>query len=187
MQFTPRNRDHWRDWLRNNHAAMSEVWLVFFKKNSSRTNLSYNDAVEEALCFGWIDGVKRSIDEDRYMHRFSPRKPESKWSPSNKARVRRMRDAGLMTAAGEQAVQQARENGSWDRPVAPPGPFPMPPEFEARLKQNKKARSFFESLSPSYRRQYVDWIASAKRDDTRKRRIDEAIGLLSDGKKLGMR
>ncbi len=163
------------------------MWLIFFKQNAPRTNLSYNDAVEEALCFGWIDGVKRSVDEVRYMHRFSPRKPDSKWSQSNRERVRRMRDAGLMTAAGEQAVQQARENGNWERPMVPPLPLPMPPEFETRLRQSKKARSFFESLSASYRRQYVDWVASAKRDDTRKRRINEAIDLLSHGKKLGMR
>lgn len=166
---------------------MSEVWLVIFKKNSPRTNLSYDDAVEEALCFGGIDGVKRSVDEGRYMHRFSPRKPDSKWSQTNKERVGRMRDARLMTAAGEQAVQRARENGSWDRPVAPSGPLPMPPEFEARLKRSKKARTFFESLAPSYRRQYVDWVASAKREDTRKRRINAAIDLLGHGKKLGMR
>ena len=187
MKFTPKNRDDWRDWLGRNHADESEVWLVFFKKTAPKTNLSYNDAVEEALCFGWIDGVKRSIDEHRYMHRFTPRKPDSKWSPSNKERVRRMSDAGLMTAAGEHAIEQAKKSGAWDTPVAPPGPLPMPPEFEARLNRNKKARVFFESLAPSYRRQFVDWVASAKREDTRQRRMQEAIDLLTRGKKLGMR
>jgi uncharacterized protein YdeI (YjbR/CyaY-like superfamily) len=187
MRFTPKNREHWRDWLRKNHAAESEVWVVFFKKTAQMTNLSYNDAVEEALCFGWIDGIKRSIDERRYMHRFSPRKPGSKWSPSNKARVRRLLDAGQMTAAGKRAIAEARQNGNWDNPVTAPGPLPMPPEFDARLKPDSKARRFFESLAPSCRRQYVDWVASAKRDDTRQRRIEEAIGLLRKGKKLGMR
>jgi uncharacterized protein YdeI (YjbR/CyaY-like superfamily) len=187
MQFTPKNRDDWRDWLRRNHASETEVWLVFFKKTAPKSNLSYNDAVEEALCFGWIDGVKRSVDEQHYVHRFSPRKPDSQWSPSNKERVRRMADAGLMTAAGERAVAQAKKSGAWDSAVGPPGPLPMPPEFEAHLQRNKKAQAFFESLAPSYRRQYVDWVASAKREDTRQRRIGEAIDLLAHGKRLGMR
>jgi len=187
MQFTPRNRKDWRDWLRKNHDSKPDVWVVFFKMTSPKTNLSYNDAVEEALCFGWVDGMKRSIDEHRYMHRFSPRKPDSKWSPSNIARVRRMLDAGLMTAAGEKAIAQAKESGSWEQPVTSPGPLPMPPEFDQQLKRNKKARSFFESLAPSYRREYVDWVASAKREATRQRRMEEALDLLSSGKKLGMR
>ena len=114
MQFTPKSRDHWRDWLHKNHAGKSEVWVVFFKKNSAKSNLSYNDAVEEALCFGWIDGMKRSIDEERYMHRFSPRKPDSKWSQSNKDRVRRLLDAGLMTPEGERAIAEAKSSGNWE-------------------------------------------------------------------------
>jgi len=122
MPFTPRNRKDWRDWLQRNHAEQSEVWVVFFKKTAPRSNLSYNDAVEEAICFGWVDGIKRSIDEQRYMHRFSPRKPDSKWSESNKQRVRRMRDAGKMTDAGEQAIRRAKESGRWDRPAASRGP-----------------------------------------------------------------
>jgi uncharacterized protein YdeI (YjbR/CyaY-like superfamily) len=187
MQFTPRNRDDWRDWLRRNHALKAEVWVVFFKKTAPKSNLSYNDAVEEAVCFGWIDGVKRSVDEHRYMHRFSPRRPDSKWSRSNKERVQRMVDAGLMTEAGERAVAQAKKSGAWAAPVESPGPLPMPPEFKARLKRNEKAQAFFDSLAPSYRRQFVDWVASAKRDDTRRRRIQEALALLAKGKKLGMR
>lgn len=187
MQFTPKDRDDWRDWLRCNHASRAEVWVVFFKQTAPTSNLSYNDAVEEAVCFGWIDGVKRSIDEHRYMHRFSPRKPDSKWSRSNKERVQRMVDAGLMTAAGKRTIAKAKKSGAWDTPVDPPGPLPMPPEFDAKLKQNKKARAFFESLAPSYRRQFVDWVASAKRDDTRQRRMKEALDLLACGKKLGMR
>ena len=187
MQFTPRNRDDWRDWLRRNHDSRAEVWVVFFKKTAPKSNLSYNDAVEEAVCFGWIDGVKRSVDEHRYMHRFTPRKPDSKWSPSNKERVQRMVESGLMTEAGARTVAHAKESGAWDAPVEPSGPLPMPPEFATRLKRNKKAQSFFDSLAPSYRRQFVDWVAAAKRDDTRERRMNEALDLLAQGKKLGMR
>jgi uncharacterized protein YdeI (YjbR/CyaY-like superfamily) len=114
MQFTPRTRADWRNWLCKHHADKAEVWVVFFKKTAPRSNLSYNDAVEEALCFGWIDGMKRSIDGERYMHRFSPRKPDSKWSQSNKDRVRRLLDAGLMTPAGERAIAEAKSSGNWE-------------------------------------------------------------------------
>jgi len=113
MQFTPRNRADWRNWLCKHHADKAEVWVVFFKKTAPRSNLSYNDAVEEALCFGWIDGMKRSIDEERYMHRFSPRKPGSQWSASNMERARRMIDAGLMMDAGHRTIADAKKCGTW--------------------------------------------------------------------------
>lgn len=116
MQFTPKNRKDWRDWLRRNHDSKPEVWVVFFKKTSPQTNLSYNDAVEEALCFGWIDGVKRSIDEHRYMHRFSPRKPDSKWSPSNRERVRRMLESGASGwSRPEPTCRVRRAYWAWSR------------------------------------------------------------------------
>lgn len=163
------------------------MWLVFLKKHTEKTNLSYNDAVEEALCFGWIDGVKRSIDEDRYTHRFTPRKPDSKWSKSNKKRAQRMLEAGQMAVAGNEAIERAKANGSWANPVVSDTRFPVPPELDARLQGNKKAATFFASLAPSYKRQYIAWIEAAKRSGTRKRRLDETIELLEKGEKLGMR
>jgi len=187
MQFTPGNRQQWRDWLTNNHARETEVWLVFIKKHTGRANLSYGDAVEEALCFGWIDGIKRSIDQDRYEHRFSPRKPGSKWSATNKARVQRLLKSGRMAPAGKQAVADAKVNGRWDEPVTPARQVDMPPEFAQRLQRNRKAATFFASLAPSCQREYIAWIAAAKRSETRQRRLDEAMDLLSKGKKLGMR
>ncbi len=187
MKYTPRNRAQWRKWLEKNHATETEVWLVFLKKHTPKPNLSYNDAVEEAVCFAWIDGIKKSIDENRYMHRFTPRKPNSNWSEPNKKRVERMRKAGKMAPAGEKAVEDARSRGNWDNPVSALTDFPMPPEFESRLKRNKKAAAFFDSLAPSYRREFVAWVATAKRPETRKRRLDETIKLLRQGKKLGMR
>jgi len=187
MRYTPKNRAQWRDWLRKNHASQTEVWLVFLKKHTGRQNVSYNDSVEEALCFGWIDGVKRSIDEDRYMHRFTPRKADSNWSESNKKRVRRLISADQLTAAGKESIRLAKKNGKWSAPASAPAEFPLPPEFDVRLKRNKKAAMFFGSLAPSYQRQYIAWIATAKRPDTRKRRAAEAIELLKRGEKLGMR
>ena len=187
MRFTPKNRAHWRQWLEEHHADEEEVWVVFLKKHTGRANLSYGDAVEEALCFGWIDGVKRSIDEDRYMHRFSPRKPDSPWSSSNVARVKRLLAAGLMAPAGKRTVAAAKKHGRWCAPVDAPREVPVPPELEARLEMDPDARAFFETLAPSYRRQYAAWIATAKRPETRARRLEETMELLARGEKLGMR
>lgn len=187
MRFTPRNRGHWRTWLEENHAKAAEVWLVFLKQRTGRANLSYNDAVEEALCFGWIDGVKRSIDDDRYMHRFTPRKSNSRWSKSNKARAQRMIKAGQMAPAGKRSIQQAKKNGRWSESQTVRVSFSMPPELSRRLKRDAKASEFFESLAPSYQRQYIAWIATAKRPETKKRRLDEALELLARGERLGMR
>ncbi len=187
MRYTPRNREQWRNWLEENHAEETEVWLVFLKQHTRKPNVSYNDAVEEALCFGWVDGVKRSIDEDRYEHRFTPRKEVSKWSKLNKERALRMIEAGQMMPAGRKSIDLAKTSGRWTEPVIARTSFSMPPEFNERLKRNKKAATFFESLAPSYQRQYVAWIATAKRTETQKRRLDEAIELLTRGEKLGMR
>jgi uncharacterized protein YdeI (YjbR/CyaY-like superfamily) len=187
MRYTPGNREQWRNWLAKNHAKETEVWLVFLKQHTGNSNVSYNDAVEEALCFGWIDGVKRSIDEDRYMHRFTPRKSDSKWSKLNKERAQRMLKAGQMAPAGEKSIELAKKNRKWAEPVSARTNFSMPPELNARLKRNKKAATFFASLAPSYQRQYIAWIATAKRPETKNRRLDEAVKLLKRGEKLGMR
>ncbi len=187
MNYTPGNRVQWRAWLENNHANEAEVWLVFLKQHTGNPNVSYNDAVEEALCFGWIDGLKRTIDEDRYMHRFTPRKERSKWSKLNKERAQRMLKAGQMAPAGEKSIKMAKKNGRWIEPTSARTNFSIPREFDAQLKRNKKAATFFDSLAPSYQQQYIAWIATAKRPETRKRRLDEAIKLLYRGEKLGMR
>ncbi len=186
MRITPKSRKSWRTWLKKNHADRAEIWLVFYKRHTGKPTLSYNDAVEEALCFGWIDGVKRSIDDERYMHRFSPRKADSSWSESNRKRAERMLTAGQMTASGRHAVEKAKRNGKWAEPALK-NEFSIPPELAARLERNKKAGTYFEAIAPSYQRQYIAWIITAKRQETRKRRLDESIELLRRGEKLGMR
>jgi uncharacterized protein YdeI (YjbR/CyaY-like superfamily) len=186
-QIAPRNRMEWRAWLEENYARAHEVWLVFYKRHTGASSLTYNDAVEEALCFGWIDGVRRALDNRRYMHRLSPRKSDSKWSELNKARAQRMLDTGLMKPPGLRAIDEAKRNGHWSAPVRRPPASPMSAEFESHLRKNKKAAQFFASLASSHQRQYRDWIASAKREETRARRIEEALKLLVVGEKLGMR
>ena len=111
-RFTPRSRSAWRSWLQKNHTDVEEVWVVFYKKGTGHPTISYNDAVEEALCFGWIDGIKKRVDSARYMHRFTPRKLNSTWSKSNKERVARLIEAGLMTPAGQRLIDHAKQGGA---------------------------------------------------------------------------
>lgn len=186
-KLTPRSRRAWRTWLEKNHAARDEVWLVFYKRHAGKPTLSYNDAVEEALCFGWIDGVKRSLDAERYTHRFSPRRPGSRWSALNRKRAERMIEAGHMTEAGLALVRDAKRTGKWTGSPAPSVDLSMPSELAQRLRRNRKAAAFFDSLAPSYQQQFIGWINVAKRPETKQRRLEETMELLSRGEKLGMR
>ena len=186
MKVTPKSRSAWRNWLQKNHGSCAEVEVIYFKKHTGKPTLTYNESVEEAICFGWIDGVKRSIDAERYSHRFTPRQDRSKWSPTNRRRAQRMIDAGLMTDAGSVAIRRAKRAGTWDPPDESLD-LAVPSDLADRLRRNRSAAEFFESLAPSYRNQFVAWINAAKRNETRQRRIDEALALLSQGKKLGMR
>jgi uncharacterized protein YdeI (YjbR/CyaY-like superfamily) len=187
-RITPKSRSAWRTWLEAHHDSETEIWLVFFKRHTGKATLSYNDAVEEAVCFGWIDGIKQRIDDARYTHRFSPRRPDSKWSETNRKRAARMEKAELMTAAGRKAIAAARRTGKWQATTnAPEVDVSIPAALAAALQKNPKAAEFFESLSPSYQQQFTGWINIAKREQTRERRIAETITLLARGAKLGMR
>lgn len=186
-KVTPRSRAAWREWLEKNFSSAHEVWVVFYKRHTGKDYLRYDEAVEEALCFGWIDGIIKSIDAERYMHRFSPRKANSRWSEVNKKRARRLIDAGLMTAAGQRLIDTAKRSGTWNRPQPTTVDAEIPGEFAAALRKNRKALKNFEKLTAAQQRHYTGWIASAKRQSTRARRIDEAIELLRRGEKLGMR
>ena len=177
----------WREWLRQHHADGSVIWLVFKKKDSGAPSIDYETAVEEALCFGWIDSIIKNLDETSYARKFTPRKPVSKWSPSNKARVKRLIAAGRMTPAGQRLIDEARASGRWDESAGPDIPPGIPPELAEALADNKRAREFFEALAPSYRRQYIGWVAVAKRPETRRQRVAESIVLLERGEKLGMK
>ncbi|MEK6256062.1 MAG: YdeI/OmpD-associated family protein, partial [Chloroflexota bacterium] len=183
-----KNRSEWRAWLSSNHDQVSEIWLVYYKKASGKTSIAYNESVEEALCYGWVDSIIKTIDEEKYARKFTPRKPDSQWSESNIKRVEAMIAAGLMTEHGMALVEAAKSSGSWDNPVTPPKfGDELPQEFLAALDENKKAKNFFESLSKTYQKQYIGWIVSAKRAETRQKRIRESITLLEQGQKLGLR
>ena len=184
--MTPRSRAAWRRWLEQHHADRSEVWVVFYKRGTGRPTLSYDDAVEEALCFGWIDGVKRSLDAERYTHRFTPRKADSRWSETNRRRVEKLVAAGRMTPAGARLIAAAKRNGTWNY-ERPQLELSMPDDLATALVASPQARAFFDSLAPSYQRQFLGWIHIAKRSETRARRIRESVELLARGEKLGMR
>jgi uncharacterized protein YdeI (YjbR/CyaY-like superfamily) len=181
LHFVDRRR--WRAWLRQHHRKTKEVWLVFYKKRTGLASISYDAAVEEALCYGWIDSIVKRLDDERYARKFTPRTDTRRWSPSNLARARRLIAAGRMTKAG-----LAKLDADLDAPApAPARSLRVPPFFAAALKRNPAAREFFDSLAPSYRRHYVGWVSSAKREETRARRLEEAVALLAAGKKLGLK
>lgn len=181
------NRKDWRKWLSENHATEKEIWLVYYKKHTGKPRVPYDDAVEEALCFGWIDSIVKTIDNETYMQKFTPRKAKSNWSDSNKRRVENLLEAGAMAEAGSKTIEIAKSNGSWDRVIASTQQFEMPVEFQAALSDNKNAKDFFDSLTPAYQRQYVGWIGSAKRPETSQKRVKESMVLLSKKQKLGMK
>jgi uncharacterized protein YdeI (YjbR/CyaY-like superfamily) len=181
LHFT--ERAAWRQWLEEHHDRQREVWLEFWKKHTGRRSLSYDEAVEEALCFGWIDSLIRRIDEKRYERKFTVRTDPGKWSKLNLERVRRMEAAGRMTDAGRAVVAPEAEAGE----AAASRKAEMPAELERALTGNDAARAFFEGLAPSYRRNFMLWVGAAKRPETRERRAREAVDLLERGEKLGMK
>ena len=188
-RITPRSQHAWRRWLNTNHATVSEVWVLFYKKaaqRSGRPTLTYENAVEQAICFGWIDGLKRRVDDERYTHRFTPRKRDSRWSAVNRTRLERMRSLGLMASAGETAVASSIRSGAWEKAAKPPD-VEAPPEFLAALEKDADARAGWTGLTPSQQRYYTSWIFAAKREETRARRLAKSLELLRRGAKPGMR
>ena len=183
-----KNRHQWRAWLQQHHATEKEIWLISYKKSSARPRIPYDDAVEEALCFGWIDSLVYKIDEDRYAQKFSPRHMKSKWSEPNKRRVAKMIRERQMTEAGRAKITYPHPE-AWQEPASKPQKPSVrtPPAIKRALSASPKAWENFTRMAPSYRRIYIRWIMDAKRPETRERRVGEAIQLLEENKPLGMR
>jgi uncharacterized protein YdeI (YjbR/CyaY-like superfamily) len=183
-----RTREDWRAWLVENHDSENEVWLVYYKKATGKRSIAYSDSVEEALCFGWIDSIIKRIDETKYVRKFTPRLDNSNWSALNIKRAEKMIQSGKMTLHGMRLVESAKATGRWDNPVQKPTlEFHIHPEFAEALNQNRRAKENFEKIAPTYRKQYIGWVQVAKRETTRRRRIDESVRLLEQGKKLGLK
>lgn len=183
-----KDRAEWRAWLAANHDTETEVWLVYYKKGTGKTSVAYSASVEEALCYGWVDSIIKSLDDTKYARKFTPRKEASKWSPSNIKRVEKMMREGLMTEHGLRLVEAAKRTGQWDAPTQKPTlTYEMPAAFAEALKDSAKAQETFNNLAPTNQKQYLGWIESAKRAETKEKRIKESIRLLEKGEKLGLR
>ena len=184
------DRGAWRAWLTKNHGAKKEVWLIYYKKHTARPSISYDDSVEEALCFGWVDSIIRKIDDERFARRFTPRTGKSAWSEVNRKRAEKMIREGKMTEAGLARISEAKDGGKWFKtPVSAryKQNLVIPSYLKDALAANKKALESFNKLAESYKRNYVGWIDSAKKEETRKRRLAEALSLLERNQKLGMK
>lgn len=169
------DRSEWRTWLEK-HATSSGVWLIYYKKGSGKPSVSYDEAVEEALCFGWIDSRVNALDDQRYMQVFSPRKLQSSWSKLNKQRVEQLIQNGLMTAAGFEKIAAAKRDGSWNSLDAIED-LQLSADIMAALDSNKTASDNFMAFSTSVKKNIVRWIESAKRPGTRLQRIEETVTL----------
>jgi len=181
-------RDDWRAWLEKHHRTEREVWLVFFKKQTGRRSIPYGDALEEALCFGWIDSIIKKIDGKKYVRKFTPRTNRIKWSELNLKKVRELMAKGLMTKAGLAKIDDGLLKGTKKTTARPAAAeLQIPPYLNQALEADPKAMEYFGKLAPSYQKLYIGWIDSAKKEETRLRRLKEAIDKLSRGEKLGMK
>jgi uncharacterized protein YdeI (YjbR/CyaY-like superfamily) len=170
--YCPESRSDWRTWLEKNHQTKQSVWLVYYKASTNIPSLSWSDAVDEALCFGWIDSTKKTIDEERYMQYFSRRKPKSMWSKINKEKVAVLIKSKSMTKAGFDSIEIAKKNGSWtilDEVEA----LIIPEDLKEELAKFKGSAEYFDNLSKSAKKILLHWVVFAKRPETRQKRIVE--------------
>lgn len=181
IQLDVRTRQEWRRWLAKHHASSPGVWLLRHKKRTGITSMPHEDLVREALCFGWIDSLIKRLDETLYAIKVTPRQPTSKWSDPNRRRWKELQAAGQLAAAGLAAAPT--ENRYAPKPTIPQ----LPTYIGTAFKAAPRAWTFFQTLSTRNRRDFVVWIHTAKRPETRERRIREAIALLSAGRTLGLK
>ncbi|MGB0881999.1 MAG: YdeI/OmpD-associated family protein [Vicingaceae bacterium] len=179
-EFYPKDKKAWRKWLELNHRDKDAVWVIFHKVKSPKHNLSWSDSVDEALCFGWIDSTKRSLDDERFIQYFSKRKAKSNWSKINKDKVKVLIEQNLMAEAGYESIAIAKENGSWtllDNVEA----LIVPEDLTAAFTKHKTTKEFYDSLSNSKKKTLLYWLNSAKRKATREKRITEIIESANKG------
>jgi uncharacterized protein YdeI (YjbR/CyaY-like superfamily) len=178
--ISPKSRQEWREWLQENHDKKQSVWLIYYKKKSNIPTVKYSEAVDEALCFGWIDSKAKPLDEEKFMQFFSRRKPKSVWSGINKEKIERLINEGLMTKAGYHIIEIAKQNGSWtilDEAEA----LTIPKDLDEAFQTRQNAKNYFSGLSRSDKRNILQWLVLAKRQETRQKRISE-IAELADQK-----
>jgi uncharacterized protein YdeI (YjbR/CyaY-like superfamily) len=174
--FEARGRKEWRTWLRKNHTKEKSVRLILYKKESSMPTIHYEEAVDEALCFGWIDSKPNKRDEESYYLLFSKRSPKSNWSKANRERAKGLIKQGLMEKAGLDMIELAKKNGTWTALIDVQNSV-IPDDLQQALNKNKKALSNFEAFPPSSKRIILEWILNAKKQETREKRIIETVTL----------
>ena len=181
-RYYAKDRSDWRRWLEKNHATSPGVWLIYYKQTTGQPHVAYSDAVEEALCFGWVDSKPNVLDDERYMQLFSPRNPKSPWSRLNKQRVEKLIEQGLMTEAGLKLIEAAKQNGAWTV-YDTIEDLTMPEDLEQALAANPTAYDNFQAFSNSSKKNILWWIQSAKQPATRSKRIEETVALAAVNKK----
>jgi uncharacterized protein YdeI (YjbR/CyaY-like superfamily) len=184
-QLTVARLKDWRAWLAAHHQTTRGVWLVCFKKHTGKTGISYSDALDEALCFGWIDSIVRRVDDDQYVRLFTPRRDKENWSEINKKKAAKLIQEGRMTAAGlaKMAFSEKAVSGTPGKDAG----SGVPDYITEAVRKHQGAWENFNKLSPSCRRQYIRWITDAKKEETRQKRVSEAIGMLARNMKLGLK
>ena len=181
--FYAKDRKAWRKWLEKNHDTAPGIWLIYYKKDSGKSRVAYADAVEEALCFGWIDSTLNPIDADSYMQLFTPRKEKSGWSKLNKERVEKLIAQGLMTDAGMKKIEAAKKQGTWNK-LDHIESFIVPPDLQKAFDANHHAKKYFDSLSNTNRKMMLYYINNVKREASRAKRIEEIIAAANENRLL---
>jgi uncharacterized protein YdeI (YjbR/CyaY-like superfamily) len=181
-----KNRNEWRTWLDKNHSTKDGLWLIHYKKKSNKKGVSHPDAVEEALCFGWIDSKLKKIDEERFILRYTPRKGRSLWSKINKETAEKMILLGKMTEAGLEKINLAKKQGLWDSAYTSKKKERLQADLKKALLSNEIAWKNFNNFANSYRNMYIGWVKNAKTDLTRKKRIKEVVKRSIENKKPGV-
>lgn len=181
-----KNGEAWRAWLAKHHDKKKGIWLLYYKKGSGKTSITYPEALDEALCYGWIDSIVKKCDEEKYMQRYTPRNPRSLWSAANKGHVARLIREGRMTEHGLAKVEAAKRNGSWTKLDAIDRDREPPRDLLEALAADPEAGACFAKMSPSSRKLYSFWVDSAKRLETRARRIADTLARVKAGRRPGI-
>jgi uncharacterized protein YdeI (YjbR/CyaY-like superfamily) len=181
---TFRSREEFRRWLEKNHDCLPELWLGLYNKRSEKKSITYREAVDEALCFGWIDGVRQSVNPTTYKQRFTPRKTKSYWSAVNVRRFAELKELGRVAAPGLKAFEQRKDDSG--KYSFESRPKKLPPAYTRQFKSNPKAWDFFHAQAPWYQRTASFWVLSAKREETRQRRLATLISDSDKGHRLGV-
>jgi len=177
-----KNAKEWRDWLHENHHSSKGVCLIFYKVNNENESMRWEEAVQVAICYGWIDSTVKKIDEERRKQVFSPRKDKSVWSKLNKSYIEKLLKENLIHESGLAKIETAKQNGSWNS-LDDVEDLKLPADLEMAFKKNDLALTNYQNFSPSYRKSYLYWLNQAKREETRNNRISEIVNLCAENKK----